>query len=91
LGGVLPNAIALTGEYSPQRRRTLLIMLMFMTVSLGSAIGGSVAAKLISAYGWQAIFVIGGVLPLLLCPVLIVWLPESLSLLALAERNNGRV
>ncbi|MDA9407247.1 MFS transporter [Bradyrhizobium sp. CCBAU 45384] len=91
LGGVLPNAIALTGEYSPQRRRTLLIMLMFMTVSLGSAIGGSVAARLISAYGWQGIFVIGGVLPLLLCPVLIVWLPESLSLLALDERNNGRV
>ncbi|KRQ14501.1 MFS transporter [Bradyrhizobium manausense] len=91
LGGVLPNAIALTGEYSPQRRRTLLIMLMFMTVSLGSAIGGSVAARLISAYGWQGIFVIGGVLPLLLCPVLIVWLPESLSLLALDQRNSGRV
>ena len=68
LGGVLPNTIALTGEYSPQRRRTLLIMLMFMTVSLGSAIGGSVAAKLITAYGWQVIFVIGGILPLILCP-----------------------
>jgi MFS transporter, AAHS family, 4-hydroxybenzoate transporter len=91
LGGVLPNTIALTGEYSPQRRRTLLIMLMFMTVSLGSAIGGSVAAKLVSAYGWQVIFVIGGILPLLLCPVLILWLPESLSLLALDERKSGRV
>jgi AAHS family 4-hydroxybenzoate transporter-like MFS transporter len=91
LGGVLPNAIALTGEYSPQRRRTLLIMLMFMSVSLGSAIGGSVAAKLITAYGWQIIFVIGGILPLILCPVLIAWLPESLSLLALDERSNGRL
>jgi MFS transporter, AAHS family, 4-hydroxybenzoate transporter len=91
LGGVLPNTIALTGEYSPQRRRTLLIMLMFMTVSLGSAIGGSVAAKLITAYGWQVIFVIGGILPLILCPFLIVWLPESLSLLALDERKNGRI
>ena len=91
LGGVLPNAIALTGEYSPQRRRTLLIMLMFMTVSLGSAIGGSVAAKLITTYGWQAIFVIGGMLPLALCPILIAWLPESLSLLALDERNSGRI
>jgi MFS transporter, AAHS family, 4-hydroxybenzoate transporter len=91
LGGVLPNSIALTGEYSPQRRRTLLIMLMFMTVSLGSAVGGSVAAKLITAYGWQVIFVIGGVLPLILCPFLIAWLPESLSLLALDERRNDRV
>jgi len=91
LGGVLPNAIALTGEYSPHRRRTLLIMLMFMTVSLGSAIGGAVAAKLITSHGWQAIFVIGGMLPLLLCPILIAWLPESLSLLALDERNSGRI
>jgi len=91
LGGVLPNTIALTGEYSPQRRRTLLIMLMFMTVSLGSAIGGSVAAKLITACGWQMMFVIGGLIPLILCPVLIAWLPESLSLLALDDRSSDRV
>jgi len=91
LGGVLPNTIALTGEYSPQRRRTLLIMLMFMTVSLGSAIGGAVAAKLITAYGWQVIFIVGGILPLMLCPVLIVWLPESLALLALDASRSGRV
>lgn len=91
LGGVLPNTIALTSEYAPQRRRTFLIMLMFMTVSLGSAIGGSVAAKLIPAYGWQVIFVIGGLLPLLLCPALIAWLPESLSLLALDGHKNDRV
>ncbi|CCE08122.1 putative 4-hydroxybenzoate transporter (MFS superfamily) (fragment) [Bradyrhizobium sp. STM 3843] len=68
-----------------------MIMLMFMTVSLGSAIGGSVAARLITAYGWQFIFVIGGLLPLVLCPVLIVWLPESLSLLALDGSKNDRV
>ena len=91
LGGVLPNTIALTSEYSPQRRRTLLIMLMFMTVSLGSAIGGAVAARLILAYGWQIIFVIGGVLPLILSAVLIAWLPESLSLLALDARRSERV
>ncbi|MGY3452739.1 MFS transporter [Bradyrhizobium sp. USDA 4353] len=91
LGGVLPNTIALTGEYAPQRRRTLLIMLMFMTVSLGSAIGGAVAAKLITAYGWQVIFIIGGVLPLILCPILILWLPESLSLLALNADKSDRV
>ena len=91
LGGVLPNTIALTGEYSPQRRRTLLIMLMFMTVSLGSAIGGAVAARLITAYGWQVIFLIGGALPLILCPILIIWLPESLSLLALDTSKSDRV
>ncbi|WP_031335032.1 MFS transporter [Rhodopseudomonas sp. B29] len=91
LGGVLPNLIALTGEYAPQRRRTLLIMLMFMTVSLGSAIGGFAAAKLIPTHGWQVVFIIGGALPLILCPFLIGWLPESLSILALRGTRNDQV
>lgn len=91
LGGVMPNAIALTGEYSSRRRRTLTIMLMFMATTLGSAIGGIIAARLVPAFGWRTIFLIGGLLPLLLSPVLLLWLPESLSLTALDETKADRV
>ncbi len=91
LGGVLPNAIALTGEYSPHRRRTLMIMLMFVATTVGAAIGGGVAAKLVPYYGWQLVFVIGGVLPLLFSPILLAWLPESPSLMALDPRSSDRV
>ncbi len=91
LGGVLPNTIALTGEYSPLRRRTLMIMLMFVATTIGSAIGGAAAARLVPAYGWQVVFVIGGLLPLLLLPALVLWLPESLSLLALDPARGDKV
>ena len=37
LGGAMPNAIALTSEYSPDRSRATMVMVMFIGFSLGSA------------------------------------------------------
>ena len=70
LGGAMPNAIALTSEYSPERRRAFLVMLMFGGFSLGSAGGGFFAAYLVPHYGWHAVFLFGGILPLVLIPIL---------------------
>jgi MFS transporter, AAHS family, 4-hydroxybenzoate transporter len=83
LGGAMPNAIALTSEYSPHRRNGFLVMAMFAGFSLGSAGGGLVAAWFIRDFGWTSIFVVGGLLPLLLAPLLVVALPESIRFLAL--------
>ena len=91
LGGAMPNAIALTSEYSPDRSRATMVMVMFIGFSLGSALGGVIAAQLVPAYGWKTVFGLGGILPLLLLPVLIVWLPESIRLLALRETQNAKI
>lgn len=87
LGGAMPNAISLTSEYSPARRRAFLVMLMFGGFSLGSALGGFAAAYLIPHYGWRAVFVLGGVMPLALLPLLIAKLPESLRFLAASGKD----
>src|SRR5258707_3030149 len=71
LGGAMPNAITLTSEYSPEGRRSFLVMIMFSGFPLGSALGGVAAAHLIAAYGWRSVLVLGGVLPLLLAPGLL--------------------
>ncbi|MCP3472273.1 MFS transporter [Bradyrhizobium sp. CCGUVB1N3] len=81
LGGAMPNIIALTSEYAPKRMRALLIAIMFCGFPLGSTIGGVISAPLIGALGWQAVFVVGGVLPLVTLIVLLVWLPESIRYL----------
>jgi AAHS family 4-hydroxybenzoate transporter-like MFS transporter len=83
LGGAMPNAIALTAEYSPQRSRAMLIMIMFCGFSLGSALGGVFAAHLIPTFGWTAVFWLGGILPAALSLLLVLALPESIRLLAL--------
>ncbi len=91
LGGAMPNPIALTCEYAPQRSRATMIMVMFIGFSLGSAVGGAIAAQLVPSYGWQSVFWLGGIFPLLLAPVLIFWLPESIRLLALKGTRNEYV
>src|SRR6202000_3549638 len=48
LGGAMPNAIALTSEYNPQRRRATMIMIMFCGFSLGAALGGMLGGGFIA-------------------------------------------
>ncbi|KGF79162.1 4-hydroxybenzoate transporter [Massilia sp. JS1662] len=91
LGGAMPTAITLTSEYCPQRRRASLVTLMFCGFTIGSAVGGAVAGQLLPTVGWRGILVIGGVLPLLLAPVLVAMLPESLRWLVLRGRDGGAI
>jgi AAHS family 4-hydroxybenzoate transporter-like MFS transporter len=91
LGGAMPNAIAMTSEFNPRRRRATMVMIMFCGFSVGAALGGLLAAALIPQFGWRSVFVIGGIAPLLLAPMLMLWLPESVRFLALTGRANERV
>jgi MFS transporter, AAHS family, 4-hydroxybenzoate transporter len=89
MGGAMPNAIALTSEFMPARSRTSIVMTMFCGFSFGSASAGWVAAAVIRRFGWQAMFVVGGVAPILLAAVLVVYLPESVRFLALKSGRHG--
>ena len=91
LGGAMPNAIALTSEFNPRRRRATMVMIMFCGFSVGAALGGLLAAALIPQFGWRSVFVVGGAAPLLLAPILALKLPESVRFLALTGRANDRV
>jgi AAHS family 4-hydroxybenzoate transporter-like MFS transporter len=87
LGGAMPNAVALTSEFSPHRRRATMVMAMFCGFSVGAALGGLLAAALIPAFGWRSIFLVGGIAPLLYAPLLAKMLPESIRFLALRGDN----
>jgi len=94
IGGCLPNATALTAEYVPSRRVGFFVTLMYSAVPLGGVLGGFVAGDLIARFGWGAVFVAGGVLPLAIAAVLWAWLPESPRFLAVrpgAEAQLGRI
>ena len=81
LGGALPNATALMAEYAPQRRRNLCVAVMFLGIPLGGLLGGLLAAQILPLWGWQSVFIVGGVAPLCLLPLLWHSLPESLAYL----------
>jgi AAHS family 4-hydroxybenzoate transporter-like MFS transporter len=91
LGGAIPNAIALMTEYSQARIRATRVGIMFIGYTIGSALGGVIAAHLIPAYGWPSVFVLGGVLPLLLAVGTGIALPESVRFLMLKRGRADRV
>ncbi|HTY51448.1 MAG TPA: MFS transporter [Steroidobacteraceae bacterium] len=82
IGGLMPNTIALNSELSPKRRRATLVVLMFTGITLGSGTPGLIAAYLLPHYGWRALFVLGGAVPLAVAGCLGVALPESIKFLA---------
>jgi MFS transporter, AAHS family, 4-hydroxybenzoate transporter len=91
LGGVMPNSIALTSEFSPHRSRGRMVMIMFCGFPIGATIGGFAAASIIPRYGWQGVFIAGGILPLLLVPALVAMLPESIRHLVLQGDKPAQV
>lgn len=91
LGGAMPNTIALTSEYVPKRFRSTAVMMMFCGFSIGAAVGGFIAAALISRFGWQAVFVVGGSIPLLIAVLTVAFLPESIRFLLLKGGHEKKV
>jgi AAHS family 4-hydroxybenzoate transporter-like MFS transporter len=91
LGGALPNAVALTGEYCPASRRSTLVVVMFCGFSLGSILGGGLTAALGSRFGWRPVFLAGGALPLFLAPILVAALPESLPFLVVKGNKQEQI
>jgi AAHS family 4-hydroxybenzoate transporter-like MFS transporter len=83
MGAIMPNAMALVGEYSPRRSRVTIMMIVSNGFTAGAALGGFVAAWLLPRFGWRSVFYFGAAVPMVLAVLMIVLLPESLQFLAL--------
>ena len=91
IGASIPAAIALTVEYAPVNLKARIISLLFLGYTLGGTLGGFVAAKLIPAFGWPAVFKVGGIAPILLAILVAFTLPESIRFLALRRDRPDQV
>jgi AAHS family 4-hydroxybenzoate transporter-like MFS transporter len=86
MGGAIPNVISLVTELMPERRRALLIVLVYSGAALGGALGSLLASVIIPAYGWTSVFYVGGLLPLAIAAVVWKAVPESPAFLILQGR-----
>ena len=91
LGGAMPNSVTLTSEYCPDERRSFLVTTMFCGFTVGSALGGLASAHLVEAYGWRSALMLGGILPLVLLPLMVWQLPESVRYLVMEGKGLNRV
>jgi len=82
LGGAMPNAAALASEYVPRHRRPFAVTLTIVCIPLGGFVASTMAGLIGPAYGWRALFIVGGLVPVVLAFVLWKVLPESPRYLA---------
>lgn len=91
MGGIMPNAMALAGEYSPSRVRVTVMMVVANFFTVGAALGGFIASALIPRFGWRSVFVFGGTAPLAIALAMIFLLPESLPFLVQKNKDLDKV
>jgi AAHS family 4-hydroxybenzoate transporter-like MFS transporter len=91
IGGVIPNAVAINAESAPRNMRATLAIIAVGCVPLGGAIPGFVTAALVPIHGWQILFYIGGIVPIIIAFVAMVGLPESIKYMALHESQRGKM
>lgn len=82
LMGTVPIVLALAGEFMPKHARVTFTMLVWIGFNLGSIVTGIVAARIAAGGDWHYLFDIAGALALVVAPVALLFLPESLDFLA---------
>lgn len=91
LGAIMPNAMALAGEFSPKNKRVTLMMLVSCGYTVGAVLGGLLSAWMIPAWGWKSVFYLGGVFPLLMAVLMYFFVPESMQFLVVKGRRLHEV
>jgi MFS transporter, AAHS family, 4-hydroxybenzoate transporter len=91
LGGAIPLTWSLSVEYVPVRYRATAVTLIMLGYGLGVSAAGPISLLLLPRFGWQSIFIFGGLASLVSALVLIAYLPESLRFLAVTNASPMRL
>jgi len=76
LGGALPNIIAMVSDAAPPKLRVTLLGIVYSGLPIGGAFAG-VIAGFVGSTGWTHVFIVGGVGPLLLAPLIALAMPNG--------------
>ncbi|MCX5542114.1 3-(3-hydroxy-phenyl)propionate transporter MhpT [Paraburkholderia sp. CNPSo 3076] len=79
LGAAMPNLIALSTETSRPDRRNFAVGMMYSGMPIGAGLGSLVGVLWPETSAWRLVFLIGGFGPLLILPLLALFLKDSFS------------
>ncbi|CAE6826397.1 3-(3-hydroxy-phenyl)propionate transporter [Paraburkholderia domus] len=88
LGAAMPNLIALCAEAALPQQRSTAVGAMYCGMPFGAALAAVIGIVSPGDEGWRHIFYVGGVGPLLVLPLLAIFMRESAHFVA-ARSNPG--
>ncbi|HTV35632.1 MAG TPA: MFS transporter [Xanthobacteraceae bacterium] len=91
IGGVIPNIVAINAESAPRNKRATLAIIATGMVPLGGAFAGFASAAFVASHGWQILFFIGGVAPIVFALGAIFFLPESIKFMTIRESQRAKM
>jgi AAHS family 4-hydroxybenzoate transporter-like MFS transporter len=91
LGGAVPNALAFGSEYAPSNKRATLATTMYAGVAIGATCAGLFSSFLLPRYGWQSLFLVGGIVACCIGFVALISLPEPLEFLIKRGTDRDKV
>ncbi|GMA61612.1 MFS transporter [Alicyclobacillus fastidiosus] len=91
LGGCMGTVTALMAEYAPQRIRKTVLSIMWTGFPVGATVGGIISTQIIPDLGWESVFYLGGIAPIVVGLIAIFGLPESIRFIVVRGRNKARI
>ncbi len=76
-GGLLPAAASLVADVSSVKRRSTMVGIVYAGVAIGAVGASGLVALALDRIGWQGMYLIGAVAPLLMIVPIALWMPES--------------
>ena len=83
--------VAINAESAPRNRRATLAIIATGMVPIGGALAGFASAALVPTHGWQVLFYIGGVAPVVFALAAIFGMPESIKFMTLHESHRVKM
>jgi AAHS family 3-hydroxyphenylpropionic acid transporter len=77
-GAALPNMMAIAAEISRPEKAAFTAAVMFCGMPVGGGLSALVTQLLPAGFDWRVLFLMGGILPVILVPVLWKLMPETL-------------
>jgi AAHS family 4-hydroxybenzoate transporter-like MFS transporter len=91
LSAAIPASSALLADWAPARLRAALITIAFTGFGAGSSMSSVVVLFILGPYGWQGVFWVSGLAPLVLLPLFWFGTRESLQVRARRDASDPQL
>lgn len=90
IGVIMAGTTVLATEYAPEKLKNLIVPIVIVGYPFGAMAVGPIANFMITDFGWQSIFLLGGVVTIALGVAIFFFLPESIFYLEISTRPDDQ-